>query len=402
LRAHLHIRHSQESFFIILSECVRMDMNKIAIALLALLLVVSSFAILYFLEANSALEKKISSLNATVAATSQSLSGMQSSYAALSKKYEKSQSDLANTESQLLQSGNDLALAQARLLQAEKALNESKQDLAGQQQKADAIKSELTQLETTINSSISWFRENAYMPANYSWASDIFMSRVMSDCTDRGSLNLACVSHLMENTAFAIHYREDKVSSGKDDFLQSVKQTIDSGWGDCEDYSLIFKAILNSARQKNASLNIMAWQPAESGEFRVYPKETPGETGPYWVYSNAKAANMGSPSHAYVICYSVDESSGHCTVALSNSDVQSSSQVPSLQGAYAFEPQNGRYLGKLGDSLSICTSSGCKQQGGKVWLVISDSDLYMYGDNGWQGYADYVAKVKAAKAGLPA
>ena len=377
-----------------------MGMNKIAIGLVALLLVVSAFAIVYFLDANSALERKISSLNATVASTSQQLSGLQSSYALLSQKYEKSQGELADTKSLLLQSGNNLTLTQARLLQAEEELNESRQNLAGQRQKADAIKSELTQLESTINDSIAWFRDNAYMPGNYSWTADIFMSRIMSDCVDKGSLNLACVSHLMENTAFAIHYRTDFQSTGKEDFLQSVKQTIDSGWGDCEDYSLIFKAILNSARKENASLSIVAWQPAESGEFRVYPKETPGETGAFWVYSNAKGANMGSPSHAYVICYSVDASSGHCTVALSDADVQESSQVPLLQGAYAFEPQSGRYLGKLGDSLSICASSGCKQQGGKIWLVIADSDLYMYGEGGWQGYADYLSRVQETRSSL--
>jgi len=145
---------------------------------------------------------------------------------------------------------------------------------------------------------------------------------------------------------------------------------------------------------------VVAWQPAESGEFRVYPKETPGETGPYWVYSNAKAANMGAPSHAYVICYSVDAASGHCVAALSDSDVQSSSQVPSLTGAYALEPQSGRYLGKLGETLSICTNSGCKQQGGRIWMVIADNDLYMYGDNGWQGYADYLSRVQVEKASI--
>jgi len=370
-----------------------MDANKIVFWIMALILLVSSLATVHFLDANSALERKIASLNATAAATSQQLSGVQSAYASLGKKYEKSQGELASAESLLIQSNGDLELARSRLLQTENALNESRQNLAGQRQKADAISKELSALENTINVSIAWFRDNADMPENYTWSADIFMSRVMSDCVDKGGLNLACISHLMENTAFAIHYRSDIVS-GSEDHLQSVKETIGLGWGDCEDYALIFKAILNSARKKNASLGIVAWQPAESGEFRVYPKEAPGETGAFWVYKNAKGASMGSPSHAYVICYSVDEKSGHCTVALSDADVQSSSQVPSLQGAYAFEPQSGRYLGKLGESLSVCTHTGCKSMGGKVWLVIADNDLYVYGENGWQGYSDYLSRVQ--------
>jgi len=310
-----------------------MDMNKIAIALMALLVLVSAFATVYFLGANFALGQKIASLNASVAATSAQLAGVRSDYSQLSQKYAASQGELANAKSALLQSSNQLALLQAQLLQTEKALNDSRQSLAGQQQKVDALNGEFSTLETTINSSMAWFRDNAYMPVNYTWTADIFMTRVMSDCTDKGSLNLACVSYMMENTAFSIHYRSDIGA----DHLQSVKETIGLGWGDCEDYSLIFKAILNSVRQKNASLDIVAWQPADSGEFRIYPKETPGETGPYWVYSNAKGANMGAPKHAYVICYSVDATSGHCTVALSDVDVQESSQVPLLEGSpYAF------------------------------------------------------------------
>jgi len=373
-----------------------MDKDKVTVALFTLAILACIIFAAWLFSDNAGLEKKLEALNRT---SSQQLSQAQSKYAALNSKYVSTQKELSTASALLESEKASLALTQAQLLQTEKALNESKQDLAGQQQKAEALKYELSTLEDTINSSISWFRGNAYMPANYSWTADIFMTRIMSDCVDKGSLNLACISHLMENTAFAIHYRED-IAAGSEDHLQSVKETIQLGWGDCEDYSLIFKAILNSARKLNASLNIMAWQPAESGEFRVYPKETPGETGAFWVYSNAKAANMGSPSHAYVICYSVDESSGHCTVALSDVDVQESSQVPSLEGAYSFEPQSGRYLRKLGQSLSICTESGCKQQGGKIWMVISDSDLYMYGEGGWQGYADYLSRAKETRSSL--
>ncbi|MCX6771754.1 MAG: hypothetical protein NTX79_06895 [Candidatus Micrarchaeota archaeon] len=386
-----------------------MGMSRFTVWLIALLLLVSVFVTVYFLNANSALERKIASLNATAASTSQKLAGLQSEYSLLRQNYAQSQSELSNAESLLMQSSNRVALMQAQLLQTEAELNESRQSIAGQQQKLYALNSEFSTLESTINSSIAWFRGNAYMPKDFGFIADAgqqrvmagFIPRIESDCVDSGSLNLACISHLMENTAFSIHYRSDTVA-GSEDHLQSVKETIGLGWGDCEDYSLILKAILNSVRKDNASLSIVAWQPADSGEFRVYPKETPGESGAFWVYKNAKGAPMGSPRHAYVICYSVDAQTGHCTVALSDADVQSSNQVPSLQGAYAFEPQSGRYLGKLGESLSICTHSGCKNMGGVVWLVISDSDLYIYGENGWEGYADYLAKVEAAKAELPA
>ena len=114
-------------------------MNKIAIALMALLVLVSAFATVYFLGANFALGQKIASLNASVAATSAQLAGVRSDYSQLSQKYAASQGELANAKSALLQSSNQLALLQAQLLQTEKALNDSRQSLAGQQQKVDAL-----------------------------------------------------------------------------------------------------------------------------------------------------------------------------------------------------------------------------------------------------------------------
>jgi len=376
-----------------------MDDDKVTVAIFSLALLACLLGAAWLFSANQGLSAKLDALNRT---SSQKLSQAQSDYLALNTRYASAQKELAATGALLEAEKARLALAQAQLAQAQLALNESRASLELQRQKAAEIASSLSELESSINESMSWFRENARMPENHSWAAGIFMERAASDCVDRGALNLACLSHLMENTAFAIHYREDAQSSGRDDFLQGVKQTIDSGWGDCEDYSLLVKAILNSLRGQNAGLSAVAWQPAESGDFRVYPKETPGETGPYWVYGNAKAARLGPLAHPYVICYSVDASSGHCAVAISPAAINSSAQVPFLEGAQAFEPQNGRYLGRLGESLSLCNGSGCKQQGGKIWMVISDSDLYIHGGSGWEGYADSLAQAQQARAGLPA
>ncbi|MFA6213810.1 MAG: hypothetical protein WC717_00855 [Candidatus Micrarchaeia archaeon] len=382
-----------------------MDTNRIACGVAVFLIIAFASCALYLFGENAALSGRMGSLNATF---SSRLAQSQSDYALLSSRYAVSQSQLGAASAELGNASASIASLQSRLLQTENALSASKESLAGQQQEADKLREELSGLELTLNSSIAWFRENARLPHDYSWISDPnqervmqgFVPRLLSDCVDGGSLNLACISHLMENTAFSIHYRSDIVS-GSIDHLQSVKETMGLGWGDCEDYSLIFKAILNSLREENASLAAVAWQPAENSDFRVYPKYTPGESETYWAYRNAKAARLGALSHAYVVCYSVDAASGHCTVALSGEDVQESSQVPLLHGAEVFEPQNGRYLGRIGESLSICAGSGCRSVGGRIWLVIADSDLYMYGEGGWQGYADYLSRVQGI-SGQPA
>ena len=33
-------------------------------------------------------------------------------------------------------------------------------------------------------------------------------------------------------------------------------------------------------------------------------------------------------------------------------------------------------------------------------MVIADSDLYIYGENGWQGYADYLLRVQETREGV--
>jgi hypothetical protein len=373
-----------------------MDAFKAAAGAFALLLALFMLGLLYLSSENASLEKSLAALKSS---SSQQLLQSQSDYALLSSSYGISQRELAGARASLDKAEGDLSRLQRELRQTAQALNASRESLASQAQMADELAANFTALESSINSSMSWFRENARMPSNYSWAGDIFMKRAMEDCVDQGSLNLACISHLMENTAFAIHYRQDTVS-GSFDHLQGVKETIDLGWGDCEDYSLIFKAILNSVRGQNSSISFLAWRPAASGEFRIYPKETPGSTEPYWAYQNAQAVQLGTLANAYVICYSVDAASGHCTVALSGALVNGSSQVLQLQGSEVFEPQSGRYLGKIGESLSICTDSSCRQSFGKIWLVISDSDLYVYGQGGWQGYADYLSRVQSARASL--
>jgi len=373
-----------------------MDAMKAAVALLALLLIMSLLGVLYLSGANSQLASELAALNQS---SSQQLSRAQASYSLLSTKYDKSQQDLATASASLSQANDQLDFKVRQLAEAERQINESRSDLAAQQQKEKEIAAGLAALEADINESIAWFRENAYMPKNYSWAGDIFMKRVPEDCVDKGNLNLACISHLMENTAFAIHYRTGGLPGNANHF-KGVKGTIDSGWGDCKDYSLLFKAILNSVRDLGGNLTAVAWQPAESGEFRVYPKDTPGSNEPYWVYSNAKAAPMGQLSHAYVVCYTVDPTIGHCTVALSGVEINESSQVPLLQGAEVFEPQSGRYLGKVGSALPLCIDYGCRQEPDRIWFVISDSDIYIYQQGGWAGYADYLVRVQQEKAAL--
>ncbi len=374
----------------------------IALGALALFALLSASA-LYLYFQNLSLDSKLSELSQKQAESQRQIELLQSDYAALQSSHKQTVFELSRTSSNLSASLQQISVLEQQLSEKERLLAESKTSLELQQQKAQEIATELSSLEQNINDSFSWFRENAALPENYSWAGDIFLTRVQKDCVDKNELNLACISYLMENTAFSVHYRLD-IEAGKLDFLQSVKQTIDLGWGDCEDYSLIFKATINSARAKVRGLQAVAFTSGGTGNFRVYPKESipVSDTDSFWYVPNSKKAPIGEldSSHAYVICFRSSQTSGHCTVAISPNKIESSSQVGLLEGAQVFEPQNGFYLGEVGQEFSICDSSLCTRTVRAIQLVISDDDLYKYENGGWIGYADYVAKVRQAKAEL--
>ena len=382
-----------------------MDWQKavapLALAFLALLcgaLIFHSFS----------LSGQLDSLSQKQAQTEQGLHQAEEGYASLNASCT---AGIASLRSELMQANTGLSNAnaqisslQASLTEKEGQLAESRGNLEEQQKKAEAIMSDLSSLETNINQSMSWFRSNAELPKNYSWTTDIFLQRVLSDCVDRSELNLACISYLMENTAFAVHYRTDAESSGKADFLQSVRQTIDSGWGDCEDYSLLFKATLNSVRENSDGLSAIAWQPGGSSDFRVYPKlgKQLQSDDSYWYVPSSRGVAIGNlgQTEQYVVCFRKSAQAGHCTVALSQAKISGSSDIGALLGAEVFEPQSGLYLGRVGSEFSICSDDDCFSTNNAIQMVIADGELYKFENGRWVGYSDYLKRVQEAKQEL--
>ena len=380
---------------------------KLAAVAVVLVLLAAIGVLLFF---DFRLSSQLSALSQKQEQTSAQLSSLQADYAGLNSNYsslqaalEEKSRQLGSANSQISALSSQLDQTSGTLAQKEQELESSQNSLAAQRQAAQQIASDLAGLQTDVNASIYWYRDNAAFPVNYSWKADIYLKRVLSDCVEGNELNLGCMSYLMGNAAFDIHYSTDLGSAGKSNFLQSVKQTIDIGLGDCKDYSLLFKAALNSIRQKQKGLQVVTFAPGGAEDFYIYPKKsmaTPDQS--YWYVPNARTVRLGSLDslNAYVICYRLDEQAGHCTVALSSTPVNSSSQIGNLYGAGVFEPQNGVYLGSVGSEFSICSEDGCTAQIGAIQIAISDSDFYKFEGGKWSGYSDYLSRIGAAQAGL--
>ncbi|MEM4554720.1 MAG: hypothetical protein QXT25_02620 [Candidatus Anstonellaceae archaeon] len=358
---------------------------------------------------------KLSDLSSKYEHALSEIGELKANHTKLILKFEAAQQELVAKDKQLheanlaiLQLRSNLSQKQQQLSALQEELEAQKKLAESQKEKARQLIEELEALEKRISDSIQWFRENSAFPKNYSWKADKYIERVLNDCVDNGELNLGCMSYLMEHSTFALHYRKDEASSGKEDFLQSIKQTIDTGWGDCEDYSLVFKAALNSVKNQNPDLEIVMWQPAENGIFYIYPKESYIQQNPhtsYWYVPNArklKAGKLGN-LYPYVVCYPQNQYIGHCTVALSDKEINSSS-MHLLYGAKVFEPQKGNFLGVIESTLSsslfsLCTPESCNSAN-KIMTVISDSDLYQFIGSRWVGYQDYLDRLRDLMGGF--
>ena len=214
---------------------------------------------------------------------------------------------------------------------------------------------------------------------------------------DGNELNLACVNYVLGRTA-TIQYRIDTDNQSRPtNHFQGINGTFAAGGGDCKDYSLLLKAVLNTARERQANLSLIAWQ-SGSGEFRVYPKLSLGPVEPYWYYSNASPADLGrldNNTPVWVVCFPYG-AQGHCTVAVGGTP-GTGGAPPDLGGARVFEPQDGGYMGMVGRDFSVCDPSrqtDCWSRYRTIVLIIGDTDLYTVQGNTWNGYGYLLSELE--------
>jgi hypothetical protein len=214
------------------------------------------------------------------------------------------------------------------------------------------------------------------------------MSKVENSCVKAGKVNLGCINYLMEEDL------EFEYISETPDRLYSLEDMLNKkNGGDCEDYALLLKAILSEIKNKNRSLEVEAWSPIADEEYIIYEK---GDK--YW-YLEAYGVEIGDLSETtpYVICYTTGRDefglTGHCIVALSNSEITSISNVENLDGAKVFEPQSGLYMGNVGKNraFELCKEGDteCEMQPRSIHFIIANDDLYQFVDGEWKSYHQY-------------
>lgn len=373
------------------------------------LLVIPAFAILTLVYAafalhweNLSLERQLSDKNAELSAKVSELDSANAENARLNYelngvKYElmRTNASYHETLDALMQTRSELQSAETRLAQTEEELENSRTQLNETRSEMEGLLDEVYELEDSINSSIQWFKDNSALPSS----SHLFMAKVENSCVKGGKVNLGCIHYLMDEDL------EFEYISESPDRLYSVYEMLEKkNGGDCEDFSLLLKAILSEIKGGGRSLDVEAWEYAPGQEYTIYEK---GDT--YWyIEGYGKELADLSESTPYVICFTTgvsgDALMGHCIVALSEKEVNSVSEVQNLEGAQAFEPQDGSYVGGIGEGkyLRVCEEgdSGCEYGPGNVHFIISNNDLYQFSGGQWKNYALYYDSVETLEERL--
>ncbi|MDD5340778.1 MAG: hypothetical protein PHV13_06090 [Candidatus ainarchaeum sp.] len=366
-----------------------------AVAICAILI-----AALFVLSAdNDSLRGRLAGSQAALNKTSAEKAGIEGTLARAQAALSERELQVGNLTSRLRETEQELNATAALLSQAQDELNSTREELernaislAQARQEFASLDENLSRMEESLSDDVQWFRDNSELPASVSY----FAPYVMDKCVGSGVLNLGCVSLFMEKRV-GFNYIDEP-----NDRLYTIDEMVARGGGDCEDYSLFVKALLNSL--DGEGLGLLGWKQG-SGEFVTYRSDT----GTYWYY-HGQGIYLGTLDEAspYAICYLTDLSGpapiGHCIVALAEGAVESVAGLRNLDGAVAFEPQNGAYMGYIGSGgqYHLCRDGeiSCGGTPGEIFIVMADDDLYEFKNGRWESFGTYRAQAEALRERL--
>jgi len=327
--------------------------------------------ILYFyLESSSwrtyseELETKNVNLNETLVLTESRLNNEIDS---LNSELETTKQNLNETGSSLEQCYSDLDERSSELEVCLSRNEELGEFLSETSDELENLSAQLDAFEAQIKQSMSWFTNNSDMDT----LSMSFKYQV-DKCTTNTVINAACIPIVMKEEKHWSYKRDEEL----DDLLSLEEMSLNNG-GDCEDWSLYFKAAYNYLKAEDRPERYLLSVVPGIGDFQIY--------GDHY-YTGAEGKEVGTTDdYVYIICYD-----SHCIVAISDQKIKNSGDIYKLRGAPAIEPQNGQYMFTIGNLLApdICSPQYCDYS--DIWIVITDDDIYDFHYNWqWTSYKDY-------------
>lgn len=316
---------------------------------------------------NALLSEEVADMNASLGQAMESIKVQGKRSSAIESEMEKQYSGLALDISML---GMDLNITQGRVADIEGEFAAFREEYIELQQDYDAkvqdyleLMGQMEDFEEDLQEKMFWYTENA----DFGGARKPFLSEIKTECVEDESLNMPCVSFILGDKGFSY------IGEGKD-YIKSLEEFEDDGGGDCEDWSLFVKAVINHFREEEGIEEIRVVDFGSQGRFEVY-----SENNVIYYYPNdgvdIKVKDME------VACFPITAGRGHCAIAM---------------GGVLFEPQDGSYLGEVhweGNDYLI-------DQGGEIEVLISDEDIYVDSGEEWISYGYFIEKIDAILRGI--
>ncbi len=281
------------------------------------------------------------------------------------------------------------------------------------QSEVDSIIEKINTYELDLAESMDWFKENS----NFNGLEDAvnierFLDRrcMMAD-KSKCTIKTGCF-YLTNSEYLDLEFLYDVETSGEIEKLQTLEAFVENKGGDCEDYSLFYKAEINHALEMcneagSQKIYLESWGPADYGRYILDFKER-------WYLVNPAKAIYLEEDYIYpnIICGNIFDLnsqtvSGHCTIAFTkNKIILKEDLLNELDGAPIVEPQNGRYMGLINDESSgiyLLSATDSKEDfDSYIYEVITDQDLFLFSEayNDWLSYSSFSEEFKEKKAEL--
>lgn len=264
----------------------------------------------------------------------------------------------------------------------------------------------LKEYENKIQTSMNWFKENSILNISNIKQKKIEQStyeQCVIENLDSCNINLGCFVMTEKNE---LNYYSDNISElGQEDKLYSIVEFLEKKGGDCEDFSLFYKAQFNSMLNRCKDKSIV---------FTTYSKKFgSGEKGDFlidkdneWYIPEVYTVNFENITNSYIVCGDMydlnsDTINGHCMIALTNKSINSIDDLHILEGSILIEPQTGEYEGIINNDSEVFlieNNEDIESYISSIWAVISDNDYYLYdyeNDLNWYSYGSIKEKISS-------
>ncbi len=359
---------------------------KISIILLVLVLIILVIGIVILVNENDNLQNEFNNFKTN---SNLEISNLTNSINILN-------SENNSLKSSLLDLGNDFN----KLKNSNDYLN---QEYVVLKDEANQTIQKINDYEKELQDSMDWFGTNATLPVKQK----NLLLQLKSNCRKKTSknceINLGCI--FLINSEFQNYkYINDEITSKEVDKLQSIEEFVSNRGGDCEDYSLFFKAefnsLVNECRDNDLEIKLTAWE-----DFKTTSKLWLNNSKT-WYFENAKAVDIEN-NFVSIVCGNMfdlqsGQTNGHCILAFTKNKINSILDLDLLNEAMLVEPQSGKYLGNINSTSNIFLVTNnyfvnkSYTNNSYIDTIITDNDFFLFSkiENTWQSYGEFAKELQ--------